>query len=298
MNPQKLIAAVIGALLIIIVAILSYTTVDAGHYGVVKRFGAVTGTTFAPGLHFKTPFVDTVDHVDVRLASVNADVAAGSRDQQEVRVVLAMQYFLNPSVTPKMIDGLGTRPILEAAVLSSALQESGKAVTALYTAEQLLTERPKVKIGINEAVHEYVDQALRDKGLSGLVRVANIAVIDVDFSEEFNKAIEAKVKAQQEAEQAKADKDKKITQAEADNAKKKLEADANAYQTAKEAEARAQAIIQEGEALQANPSVIELRLAERWNGVLPIANGGVLPFLDLGKFMGPHVVEQQPSAAR
>lgn len=137
---------------IFLVALTSYTSISAGHIGVVRHFGAVTGKTFVPGLHWKIPIVETVEVIDVRLSSVDAKVNAGSRDQQEVGVVVSVQYFIKSAITPVMVDGLGGRDILEQAILENAIQESVKAVTAQYTAEELLTKRPEVKIGINKAV--------------------------------------------------------------------------------------------------------------------------------------------------
>lgn len=278
----KIVTPIVLGAFILICLISSYTQIDAGHRGVVKRFGAVTKTVYKPGLHWKTPFIDTVDVIDVRLASIKSESSAGSKDQQIVKTAIAIQYYLVGSFTPQLVDSLGSRSDLESELLGSAIQESVKAVTALYTAAELLTKRSEVKIAVSDAVVSYISRALKEKQLDGLTRVTNVAIEDIDFSDEFNRAIEAKVKAQQEAEQAKADKEKKITQAEADNEKKKLEAEAEAYKVLKEAEARASAINQEGQALRDNPTIVQLRLAERWNGILPMYNGGgAVPFLNL-----------------
>ena len=281
-DKSKIGIAVVGAVLIA-AAVSSYTSISAGHVGVVKRFDAVTGVRFEPGLHWKLPFVEKVEVIDVRIASVNAGVNAGSGDQQEVRARVSVQYFLNPVVTPTMVEGLGDRKVLESVILANAIQESVKAVIAKYTAGQLLTQRPEVKIGINQTVESYIKIALTEKKLDGLVRIANISINDIDFSDEFNRAIEAKVKAQQQAQQALAAKMKRITNAEAQAAEVKLAAEARAYKVTKEAEARAGAIEAEGAALRANPGIVQLRIAESWNGHLPKINSGVLPMLDLGR---------------
>merc|ERR1719350_1979269 len=118
------------------------------------------------------------------------------------------------------------------------------------------------------------------------IEISNVAITEFRFSDEFNRAIEMKVKAQQEALQAENEKEKIITQAEAEKAKKQLGADANAYQVLKEAEARAKAIRLEAQALASNSNLIKLRMAEKWDGVLPkFTGGGTIPMLDVANLI-------------
>lgn len=280
----KLYASAFIAFMVFLFLFLSYVIVDAGHVGVLKHFGAVTRTTFAPGLHFKMPFIQTVDVVDVRIHAVSANLEAGSKDSQLVRAKMSAQYYLDPTKVNAMVDSIGTRDMLVASIINSGLQEAPKSVIAQYKAENILEHRQEAKTATVEALKEYVDIALEEKGLKGLIRFTNGALEDIGFSDVFDTAIEAKVKEQQSTLQAQATKQKTITDAEAQNEKKKLEADARAYQTLKEAEARAAAINQEGEALRANPQIIQLRTIERWSGNLPVYNGvGAVPFLNLDK---------------
>ena len=104
----------------------------------------------------------------------------------------------------------------------------------------------------------------------------------MNFSEEFNDAIELKVKAKQEALQARNEKERTITFAEAEQVRIKTIAEATAFKTLKEASARADAIELEANALRNNPELIKLRLIEKWNGVMPRFTGGkVMPMLDV-----------------
>ena len=98
--------------------------------------------------------------------------------------------------------------------------------------------------------------------------------IDFKFSDEFNKAIEMKVKTEQQALQAENEKKRRITQAEAQKMEMQLNADAEAYKIAKNAKARADAIKMEADALRNQPQLIQLRLAEKWDGALPKFTGG------------------------
>ena len=148
-----------------------------------------------------------------------------------------------------------------------------KAVTARYTAEELITKRDVVKAQIHEEIAEFIDTTLESKDIKGSIVVANVAITDFQFSEEFNRAIELKVKAEQEALQAENEKIKKITQAEAEAEQEKLAADARAYKTLKEAEARASAINLEGQALNNHSELIQLRIAEKWDGKVSQVKG-------------------------
>lgn len=107
------------------------------------------------------------------------------------------------------------------------------------------------------------------------------AVTNFDFSHEFNVSIESKVKAEQDALRAENEKRTKVTQAEAAAKEATLAADATAYKTEVESKARASAIERESKALEQSPNLIQLRIAERWDGKLPTYTGNSIPMLQL-----------------
>jgi prohibitin 2 len=283
------IGSIVLGLLAVMIFFGGFFTVDAGHVGVIKRFGAVQPGIYNPGLHFKWPFLDGVQHVDVRLHSVDSKADAASKDLQVVTVQVSVPYSLEPSMVPAMINTMGTREQFEKSVLANAIQESVKGATAGYTAEQLITMRNESKTKIVQSITSFVNDTLSKKDLSGLAPIANVAISDFDFSREFNQAIESKVKMQQDAARAIVEKEKTVTEAEAKAEQVKLAADAEAHRVTAEANARAHAINTEGQALRNNPNLVQLRIAERWDGVLPRFSGGQLPFL----MMDP-TKEEQP----
>ena len=271
------------AVFALIVVFSSVVTIDAGHVGVVKRLGAVQDEYLPEGLHMKVPFVDTVIEIDVRLRRVESQASAASRDLQVVVTTVTLQYSMNGALMPKVYQGIGDREVVVAAILSPAIQESVEAVTAQYTAEELVTKRAEAKIKIQEVVEEFVDSTVSQKDVSGSLSIQNLAITDFEFTDEFNKAIEEKVKAEQDALKAENEKLKRITQAEAAAAEKELQADAEAYLIEVESQARAEAIRRESEALAGNPDLIQLRLAEKWDGQLPQITSGTVPFLNLSQ---------------
>lgn len=284
MNIKQLFSALwfIPVLILFIVFNGLFVIVDSGHVGVIRRLGAVQPEFLPEGFHFKLPLVDAVEEMDIRLTRVESQAASASRDLQTVQTKVTVQFSLVDTLAPVAFQKIGTRRMVASIVIFPAIQESVKAVTAQYTAEQLITKREEVKLRIQEAINNFVQKTLEEKGLSGAVRVANVAITDFDFSKEFNRAIELKVKAEQEALQAKNEKIRRVTQAEAAAEEQKLAASAQAFEIEVQSKARADAIKREAEALKNNPELIELRSVERWDGKLPRFNGSsAVPFLQL-----------------
>jgi prohibitin 2 len=282
MNGLKIGMSVIVGLVLLSLALSSFVVVDAGYVGVVKRLGAVQPEYLPEGFHLKVPFLDVVQDFDVRLSKAESDAGASSRDLQVVRTKVAVQYSMNAALMPQTLQRIGTRLIVERTLVDPAIMESVKAITALYTAEQLITKRDEVKNRIQAQINSFLNETLQEKELIGSVTIANIAITDFDFSAEFNRAIEEKVRAEQEALKAKNEKLKRVTQAEAAAAEKTLAADAMAYEIEVQSKARADAIEREAKALKDNPQLIQLRIAEKWNGVLPRFTGSeAIPLLSI-----------------
>lgn len=281
-NNPLLTKFLIPIALILLLASKSFVLVDAGHTGVVKRLGAVQELPLSEGFHFKYPFLDTVIQVDIRLSNTKSEALSSSKDLQTVKTVVSVQSSINGEFAPSIYQKVGLIGAIQASVIQPAIEESVKAITAKYTAEQLITKRALVKAQIQDAIQEFMDKSLNEKGIRGGIQIANVAITDFNFSPEFDRAIELKVKAEQEALQAKNEKIRRVTQAEAAAAEKKLAAEAEAYQITVESKARAEAIRREAQSLKNNPALIQLRIAEKWNGKLPHFNGSsAIPFLDV-----------------
>lgn len=300
-NSFITIAVLVGAAVLISIVLMSssFTTIEAGHVGVVKRFGAVKDGYLKPGFNTKTPFVDSVIEIDARMSSVHYSSLASSKDLQQVTTAVTFQYYLIQSFIPLLYKTIGLRDIVEHNVLEPAIAESLKAVTSNFTAEELVTKRPLVKTKITIFIEDFIDSSLEPKGLKGAIKISNLAITDFRFSEDFNRAIEQKVKAEQEALQAVKEGDKKVTQAKAEATRNKITADAESYKISKMAAARAEAIKLEADALKNNPELIQLRLIETWDGVLPTFTGGNgIPMLDVASMMNNKKASHPVSSRR
>lgn len=271
----------------------SCTKVDTGNVGVVKHFGAVQQYTLNEGVSWTRPWpFASVTEVSTQNSTTDTEATAASKDLQSVHTKVTIQWALIPATAPRFLQAFGDCDGCWVALISPAVQEVVKAVSARYTAEQLITHRAQVKSEIEIGLNDFIRQTLTSRGVAGAIRIANVAVTNFDFSHEFNASIEAKVKAEQDSLRAENEKKTRVTQAEAkarevtlaaeaDAAKTKLAADATAYQTDAESKARAAAITREANALESNPGLVQLRIAERWDGKLPTYTGNSIPLLQL-----------------
>ncbi len=281
MKPQFIGVGIVLAIAVYLLS-SSFVVVRAGHVGVVRTLGAVQPEPLEEGFHMKKPFMDQVEEIDIRLRKAENHASAASKDLQVVSTKVAVQYSMTGPVMPLTYQTIGRREIVESTLVNPAIMESVKAVTAQYTAEQLITKRAEVKIQIQNSIEKFINETLAQKEVPNALSVANVAITDFDFSAEFNRAIEDKVRAEQEALQAKNEKLRRVTQAEAAAAERTLAADAEAYQIEVASKARAEAIRREAEALKDNPALIQLRIAEKWNGRLPQVSGGTsIPLLNI-----------------
>lgn len=275
-SPLPLIIAAVSFVLLLVVGNMCVATVDAGRVGVLKTFGQVQDKELGEGLHFKAPWQNVVT-METRLRAHHSKANSASSDLQIVSAEVTIQYSLTSAMAGRIYQKMGSLEQIEVNVLSPAIQESLKSVTARYTAEQLITSRQAVKTEVEKQIDQFISTTLKDKKVEGAVIIANIAITEFNFSGEFNKAIEAKVMAEQEALKAKNEKTRRITEAEAKFQEEKLKADANAYSIEKESIARADAIRREADALRSNPNLIQLRGVDKWNGQLPTYSGGQMP---------------------
>ena len=273
-------------ILVIVLATSAFVIVESGHVGVVVTLGAVQPKPLSEGFHIKKPFMDKIEQTDIRLTKAVSKSVAASKDLQTVETQVSVQYSITGAVAPRTYQRIGTRDVVAATVIGPAIQESVKAVTAQFTAEQLVTRRAEVKQQIQTAIESFIRVTLEDKDVPTALTIANVAITDFEFSDEFNKAIELKVRAEQEALQAINEKTRRVTQAEAGYQERKLAADGEAYEIEAASKAKADAIAREAKALKNNPQLIQLRLAEKWDGTLPRFTGGEsIPLINIDSVM-------------
>lgn len=244
-------------------AMLSFTTVDAGNVGVIKSFGRPVGQLLA-GPHFIRPWAEVVP-VTVQTRIVKPNTEASSHDLQVVHTEVTLAYHVDADWATFVLVQLNNDA--ETRIIDPAILEAIKSVTARYDAQQLVAERPRVRDEIEAFVKERLAPAH--------IFAETTSITNFDFSVDYNHAIEAKVTAQQNAE--KASNDLKRIQIEAEQKIAQAKGEAEALRSQKE---------------QITPELLQLRtiemMSQKWDGHLPneyITSGaGALPMMDvLGK---------------
>jgi len=282
-HPGRIAGMGIVGLMALILLFGCFTTVGPGKVGIAITLGYVGRTAWNPGLHLKWPLLTSVVQMSTRLEKHPVNAPAASQDLQLVTAEVTVPFSLKADSAPDVYQKLGTQETLQGTLIDPGVMESVKAITAQFTAEQLVTERERVKAKIEEQIKTYIREALTQKSLAGAIEIGNVAITHFDFSKDFNDSIEAKVKAEQDALRAENEKKQKVTQAEAERDSLKARADGAAYSIEVQSRAEAAAIQRKADALKANPNLIQLNAVDKWDGKMPQYMGGQtpLPFLNV-----------------
>jgi prohibitin 2 len=286
---KTIIPIIIAVIVVSIVIGSSIKIVEAGNRGVLLQFGAVdTSQSLPEGLHFVTPFRDNVVQVETRTLKTVESAASASKDLQDVRTEVALNYHVSQENAQILYQQLGLE--YSARVISPAIQESVKQVTARFNAEELITKRETVKTEI--------EQQIKQRLAAYNVIVETISITEFKFSDQFTRAVEAKVEAEQRALQA--SNELRRIEIEAQQAEAKAIGDQKANIARAEGLRQANILEAEGEAaairiideqLRNNPNYLEWLKTQRWDGKLPLVIGeGGTPFIQI-----PTEIEQQPN---
>lgn len=225
----------------------SFTTIKSGEVGLKVRFGKIVDTSLNEGVNFKIPYIEKIVKVNIKVQKTELETESSSKDLQTIKTKLAVNYRIANNKATSLYKTVGKN--YEETVLVPAIQESIKAVYSQYTAEQMITVR-------NEVSDKCLEELQSKMEKYGIV-IEDFNIIDLDFSEAYNQAIEEKqvaeqkvLTAQQELEKTKIEAEKKLVEAEA---------------TKKANELLKQTLTDE---------VIAKQFIEKWNGQLPTTYAG------------------------
>ena len=280
---KKQVTAIAVLLLVVsgcIVAGSCVASVPTGHTGIVTTFGQVEDYTFEAGIHFKLPWQEVVN-MDNRNQKATVDLNCFSSDIQEVAVTYTINYQIEKANAQTIYKTIGTGYFTT--VIAPRIQEAVKSVIAKYNAENLIANREKLSAEVRAILLEKLEQYN--------IEVLDASIENLDFSDVFTNAVEAKQVAEQNKLKAQIEQEQAIIEAEAaaERAKieadaaaeiKKVEADAKLYATEKEAEANAKL------AASLTDALIQYYYAMGWDGKLPTymgGDGGTFPILDMGE---------------
>lgn len=277
----KIVRNVIIGFVAFILLLTCFGTVEAGSRGIKTRFNAVVDT-LEPGLYFKLPYpMEKVRDMDVRTQTVNYDststgvgaLAAASRDLQDVAVSVTANYHVDPVQAAEIFKQYRSTESYGENIVEPLVRDSVKTAASSYTAEELITKRAE----FNDKATVLLEERLKGK----LVILERVNITNIQFSDSFTQAIEAKVTAEQEALAVKNQLEKTKYQAE----QQVVQAQGQADSTKIVAEAEAEAIRLKADAIisQGGEEYVRLKAIEKWKGDVPshMIPNATVPFIDL-----------------
>jgi len=269
-NRKWAVRSVIGLVAAIALWILwPLAVVPAGHMGVVTLFGKVDPVPLKPGLSVVVP-LSRVHHINVQILKHDSKGDAASKDLQSVHTTITANFNVLASESAKLYSEIGMN--YEDKLFDGAVQETFKAITANYTAEELIKKREQVTGEITQLFKEKITSLS-----GGSIKIDAVFIKNFQFGNAFNKAIEEKQVAEQTA--LKASRDLERIKIEADQARATAQGKADA--TIMEAKATAEAFRLKSQQITEN--MIRMAAIEHWDGKLPtyMGAGAPVPFISV-----------------
>ena len=259
-----------------------FSKVGNGKVAVVTEFGKAKEETLEPGFYVKG-FFEVLNPMSVQTQSMQVSLSAFSSDIQQVTALVTLNYNVDKTNAVTLFRDVGKNYVTS--LMNPRVQENTKIVFSHYTAENLVQSRDVLSAEILVLMQE-------DLAPYG-INVTAVAIEDIDFTDAFTNAVEAKQVATQErltaqtqqerlTMEAQAQAERATIEAEAAAARAKIEADAEAYAITTMAEAEAAANAKVAESL--TPELIEYTQVQLWNGEMPTVMGDATPILDMTDF--------------
>ena len=265
MNPNfmpKLIGAGLLVFALVLLGSSSSYMVDPGTRGIKVTLGKTAEQFLPEGFGFKAPFITTIVPVNIRQKTMAVKADCFSSDLQQVSLEVRVLYRVPESSVVQIYKEFAGDPF--DSLIAPRVQEALKEVTASQTAEQIVKVREEIK---QKAI------AAAKLKIGTLLTLVDVVIRNIDLSPELERAIEAKMVAEQQAAQA------RFTQ---------VQTQTEAETAIIRASGEAKAITVRGEALKLNPAFLRLQIVERWNGKSPLVvpadanNTGAALLLPLG----------------
>jgi prohibitin 2 len=264
--PKLIGMAVILFLALIAVSAASYV-IEPGTRGLKVTLGKTSDQFLPEGFGLKMPFLSSIVRVNIQQRTKSVQADCFSSDLQQVKIDLRVLYRIPETSVVSIYRQYAGDPF--DSLIAPRVQEAIKEVTALLTAEQIVKSREDIKKkAVGAAAHK----------IGSLLVVEDIVVRDINLSTELEKAIEAKMVAEQQANQA------RFTQ---------IQTQIEAETAIISAKGEAEAIRVRGDALRLSPAFLRWKIVERWNGRSPMVvpggpeNSGAALLLPVGPAEGP-----------
>lgn len=252
--------SLIGFVLLAIIAIAMkpFTIVSPGYRGVEVSLGNVKQESLVPGLYFYNPITTTIHEMDVRTGKYDGKTATYTKDIQTANITYSINYNLKPEAAALIYQSVGVDWAEK--LMHQVIEGELKDTIGKWNAVDLIANRTQATADIQTAI----TTALVDKH----IEITNFQITNIDYNDEFEKAVEAKVTAVQRA-------------AEAQNKTVQIQEEAKQKIITADAEAKAMAI--KSQALSQNQNLVAYEAVQKWDGELPqiVTGNGAIPFLNI-----------------
>lgn len=245
------------AIVTTLVSCSGVTQVDTGYRGVKTSFGKVTEGPLTEGIYFYNPFVYDVVQLDTRVQIMNGTTMSYTKDVQQTNLTYVLNYSLRPDAVVNTYQTVGQDWATK--VVTPVVEANIKEVLGQFEAVDLITNREKAKLAVVQQIKGELDA----RGVTTI----NFELSNIDFADEFEQAVEAKVTAIQRAAEAK---------------NKTVQVQEEADQKIISAKAEAESMQIRSQALAQNRGLVEYEAVQKWNGVLPVyMMGDAVPFINM-----------------
>jgi len=254
-QSQALLAGLVALALLVL---NSFVVLNPGQAGVLSILGKAQDGPLLEGVHFKPPFISQVDVYDVTVQKFEVPAQSSTKDLQQLSASFAINFRLDPLAVVTIRRTQGTLQNIVSKIIAPQTQESFKIAAARRTVEEAITKRDELKRDFDDALGE----RLAKYG----ILVLDTSVVDLNFSEEFSKAVEEKQIAEQRAQRA-------VYIA------REAEQEAEATINRAKGQAEAQRLLRE----TLTPELLQKQAIEKWDGHFPqvLGGNGAVPFLNL-----------------
>lgn len=269
-SPVRLIILIVCAVIALTLLISSVSVVTEGNTGMKYRMGQLVATDTGTGAQIHAPFIEKIESFNIQVREYTFSETAYTKDTQVIEDFSAkVTYSFDRSQLDYIVKNIGEDSV-EARIIAPNVSSIVKNMAGQWKGEELIQNRSVMEADIREE--------LRDTLLEYGVILTDFNIVNIDFKDEFEEAIAAKVNAEVQAATTKnqtaileEEANQKIIAAQADADAAKIQADAEAY---------AIKVVQEQ--LDNSPEYVNLQMIQTWNGVLPSVMGNTVnPFVSL-----------------
>jgi prohibitin 1 len=247
-------------LMLFLLTSCGFKVVGTGNRGVKVRFGEVIGEPLTEGLYFYNPFTTGIKQISIQDEKFSQRTSIFTKDTQRTDIEFAAIWHIDPTYVGQLYKQVGTQDEIEEKILKPVVLAGLKDAIGQVIADELIGKRE----GVTSSALETVKRNLSDRHII----VSGLQFTNIDFDNAYEKAVEQKVVAIQDAQKAK---------------NKTVQVEEEAKQTVKRATAEAESMKIKSQALAQNKGLVQFEAVQKWDGKLPVNMYGnaPIPFLNL-----------------